>query len=179
MEKATPMDLKACIRDVPDFPKAGIVFRDITPLLRSPEAMAHVEDRLHEAFGNAGVTAVAGIESRGFIFGANLARRMGVAFIPIRKAGKLPAACISESYALEYGEATVEIHEDAARAGDRVLIVDDLLATGGTAAASVRLVERLGAEVAGLAFVVELTFLHGREPLAGQNIVSLVSYDAE
>jgi adenine phosphoribosyltransferase len=173
------MDLKQCIRDVPGFPKAGIVFRDITPLLRDARAFAEVEDRLVEAFLDDGVTAVVGIESRGFIFGASVARRLGVGFVPARKAGKLPADRIAESYALEYGEAVLELHADAVGPGDRVLIVDDLLATGGTAAAAARLVERLGATVAGLAFVVELSFLNGRKPLAGRKIVALVDYASE
>ena len=173
------MDLKQHIRGVPDFPKPGIVFRDITPLLRDARALAEVEDRLVQAFLDDGVTAVVGIESRGFIFGASVARRLGVGFVPARKAGKLPAERIAESYALEYGEAVLEIHTDAVRPGDRVLIVDDLLATGGTAAAAARLVERLGATVAGLAFVVELSFLNGRKPLAGRKIVALVDYASE
>ncbi len=173
------MNLKEHIRAVPDFPKPGIVFRDITPLLRSPRAFREVEDRLVEAFLSDGVTAVVGIESRGFIFGAAVARRLGVALVPARKQGKLPADCIAESYALEYGEAVLEIHADALGRQDRVLIVDDLLATGGTAAATARLVERLGATVAGLAFVVELSFLGGRKPLAGRKIVALVDYASE
>jgi adenine phosphoribosyltransferase len=173
------MDLKQRIRDVPGFPKPGIVFRDITPLLRDVRAFAEVEDRLVEAFLDDGVTAVLGIESRGFIFGASVARRLGVGFVPARKAGKLPAERIAESYALEYGEAVLELHADAVGPGDRVLIVDDLLATGGTAAAAARLVERLGATVIGLAFVVELSFLNGRKPLTGRKIVALVDYASE
>lgn len=173
------MDLKQRIRDVPDFPKPGIVFRDITPLLRDARAFADVEDRLVAAFLDDGVTAVLGIESRGFIFGASVARRLGVGFVPARKAGKLPADRIAESYALEYGEAVLEIHADSVGPDDRVLIVDDLLATGGTAAAAARLVERLGATVVGLAFVVELSFLSGRKPLAGRKIVALVDYASE
>jgi adenine phosphoribosyltransferase len=173
------MDLKQSIRNVPDFPKPGIVFRDITPLLRDARAFADVEDRLVAAFLDDGVTAVLGIESRGFIFGASVARRLGVGFVPARKAGKLPAERIAESYALEYGEAVLEIHADSVGPGDRVLIVDDLLATGGTAAAAARLVERLGATVVGLAFVVELSFLNGRKPLAGRKIAALVDYASE
>ena len=173
------MDLKQHIRGVADFPKPGIMFRDITPLLRNARAFAEVEDRLVQAFLDDGVTAVVGIESRGFIFGASVARRLGVGFVPARKAGKLPADHIAESYALEYGEAVLEIHADAVGPGDRVLIVDDLLATGGTAAAAARLVERLGATVVGLAFVVELSFLSGRKPLTGHKIVALVDYASE
>jgi adenine phosphoribosyltransferase len=176
-EKETFVELKEYIRDVPDFPKPGILFRDITPLLAHPGAFAEVETRLARAFAGDGITAVAGIESRGFIFGMALARRLEVGFIPIRKEGKLPASRLSETYALEYGEGILEIHDDAAGSGDRVLIVDDLLATGGTAKAAADLVERLGAAVAGLAFVVELSFLKGREKLPGRRVVSLIAYD--
>jgi len=172
------VDLYAHIRDVPDFPKPGILFKDITPLLKSPEAMLEVEERLLEAFRGAGVTLVAGIESRGFIFGTALARRLGVGFIPVRKAGKLPAATLSHSYALEYGEDTIQVHADAAGSWDRVLIVDDLLATGGTAEATVTLIEKLGAEIAGIAFVVELVFLGGRARLAPHRVESLLTYAA-
>ena len=173
------MELKNHIRDIPDFPKPGIVFKDITPLLDNPDAMAEVENQLVEAFAGERLTAVAGIESRGFIFGAMLARRLELGFVPIRKEGKLPAARITETYSLEYGEDVVEIHEDAVGKDDRVLIVDDLLATGGTAAASVRLIERAGAEVVGLAFVVELSFLEGRGKLEGHRVVSLLEYGSE
>lgn len=172
----TAVDLKTFIRDVPDFPKPGILFRDITPLLASADACAEVEARLAREFEGDGITAVAGIESRGFIFGMALARRFSVGFIPIRKQGKLPARCLSETYALEYGEGVLEIHDDAAGAGDRVLIVDDLLATGGTANAAANLVERLGAQVVGLGFVIELEFLKGREKLPGRRVVSLIAY---
>jgi adenine phosphoribosyltransferase len=173
------MDLRSRIRDVPDFPKPGIVFRDITPLLADPTALATVEARLVDAFAKSEPTAVAGIESRGFIFGTALARRLGIGFVPVRKAGKLPWTRLSESYALEYGEGVLEIHADAVGEGDRVLVVDDLLATGGTAAAAVRLIERLGATVVGLGFVVELSFLHGRERIAGYPVTALVEYASE
>jgi adenine phosphoribosyltransferase len=173
------MDLKTRIRDVPDFPKPGIVFKDITPLLADPEALAETEEAMAAPFRDAGVTAVAGIESRGFIFGALLARRLGVGFLPIRKQGKLPAETHRVTYTLEYGDDVLEIHRDAAGPGDRVLIVDDLLATGGTAAATARLVEATGAEVAGLVFLVELTFLGGRRNLEGRRVVSLLEYGAE
>ena len=173
------MELKDYIRDIPDFPKPGIVFKDITPLLANPDAMAQVENRLMEAFSGERLTAIAGIESRGFIFAAILARRLQLGFVPIRKEGKLPAARISETYSLEYGEGVLEIHEDAVGKDDRVLIVDDLLATGGTAAASVRLIERVGAEVVGLAFVVELSFLEGRGKLEGRRVLSLIEYGSE
>ena len=171
------MDLKEFIRDVPDFPKPGIVFKDITPILLNPKALSHAIDGLADAFRESGVTKVAGIESRGFIFGVPVSERLGVGFVPIRKEGKLPAKVISHTYALEYGEGVVEIHDDAVGPGDRVVIVDDLLATGGTAEAAVYLVRRLGAEVVGLAFVVELGFLGGRAKLDGVPIDSLITYD--
>ena len=173
------MNLKNYIRDIPDFPKPGIVFKDITPLLADVEALAEVERQLVEPFLDKNLTAIAGIESRGFIFGAAVARRLGVGFIPIRKEGKLPFTRIAESYSLEYGQGVLELHEDAASSGDRILLIDDLLATGGTAAASIRLIERLGATVAGLAFVVELGFLGGREKLGDHEVLSLVNYEAE
>jgi adenine phosphoribosyltransferase len=173
------MDLRSWIRDVPDFPKEGILFKDITPLLGNAEALAAAAEQLAAPFRDAKVTAVAGIESRGFIFGALLARGFGVGFVPIRKKGKLPAATLSETYALEYGEDVLEMHVDAVGKGDRVLIVDDLLATGGTAAAAARLVERGGGTVAGLAFVVELAFLEGRKQLAGRTVFSILDYGGE
>jgi adenine phosphoribosyltransferase len=174
---AAPLDLKAFIRDIPDFPKPGILFRDITPLLGEPRAFREVERRFVQAWRSDGVSAVAAVESRGFIFGALVARGLGIPFIPIRKAGKLPWTRLSESYALEYGEGVLEAHDDAARAGDRVVIVDDLLATGGTATASARLMERLGAQVVGFGFVVELAFLDGRKRLGNTPVVSLVTYE--
>ena len=165
------------IRDVPDFPKAGILFKDITPVLASPGAMRQVCDRL-VAFGcSCSPDIVAGIESRGFVLGMPIAMQMGLPFIPIRKAGKLPWKTVREEYALEYGTAVIELHEDAVTEGRRVLIVDDLLATGGTAAASVRLVERLGGVVAGLCFMVELGFLHGRAAVQGCAVESLITYE--
>jgi adenine phosphoribosyltransferase len=173
------LDLKKYIRDVPDFPKPGILFRDITPILRDPRAFAYVENRFVAEFVGERVTAVAGIESRGFLFGVGLAQRLGVGFFPVRKAGKLPAETISQSYALEYGEATVEIHADAVSDGDRVVVVDDLLATGGTAEASVQLIERAGGRIVGLGFVIELGFLNGRDRLRGHPVTSLVNYQGE
>jgi adenine phosphoribosyltransferase len=173
----TDVDLRAFIRDIPDFPKQGILFRDITPMLLEPKAMREVERRFVEAWKSQDVRAVAGVESRGFIFGTLVARGLEIPFIPIRKQGKLPWTRLSESYALEYGEGVLEAHEDAARAGDRVVIVDDLLATGGTAAASARLIERLGAHVVGFGFVVELGFLEGRKKLGNTPVVSLITYD--
>lgn len=170
------MDLKQYVRDIPDFPKSGILFRDITPLLADPRAFREVEDRMLAAFEGERITRIAGIESRGFLFGMPLARRLEVGLVPVRKAGKLPGARISETYALEYGEGVLELHEDAVGTGDRVLIVDDLLATGGTAAAAARLVERAGAEVVGLVFAIELASLKGRERLPGRRVVSVIEY---
>ena len=155
------------IRDVPDFPKEGILFKDITPVLQHPKAFAEVTDRLLAYARERSVDAVVGIESRGFIFGAPVALALGVGFVPIRKLGKLPAETLRAEYALEYGTNTVEMHKDAVQPGQRVLIIDDLLATGGTAAAAADLVERAGGEVAGFAVLVELAFLNGRDALAG------------
>lgn len=168
--------LKALIRDVPDFPLPGILFRDVTPLLRSPGGLRQVVDSLAGRLESANVDAVAGVESRGFLFGAPLAVALGVGFIPIRKPGKLPAEKVSREYALEYGTNTLEIHRDAVRPGERVVVVDDLLATGGTAQAAASLVRELGGEVAELAFVVELAFLQGRARLAEYPVHSLITY---
>ncbi len=173
------MELKDYIRDVPDFPKKGIVFKDITTLLREPEAFKHSVERFKEKYGDAGVSCVVGIESRGFIFGAALAHELGAAFVPLRKPGKLPYKTIRVDYELEYGSDAVEVHEDGIHAGEKVLVVDDLLATGGTAKAAVDLVERLGGNVCGIAFLVELGFLNGREKLSGHEVYSLVKYDKE
>lgn len=168
------MDLTAFIRDIPDFPKPGILFKDITPLLGDPGAFAEAIRRLEEAAAGMRVTRLLGIESRGFIFGGALALRMGLGFVPVRKPGKLPFATIRETYDLEYGQDALEIHHDAVRPGERVAVVDDLLATGGTALATIRLAEKLGAEVAGLACLVELDFLRGREKLNGYQVHSLI-----
>jgi adenine phosphoribosyltransferase len=168
--------LKSLIRDVPDFPSHGILFRDVTPLLRDPAGLARVVDALAERYSGAGVDVVAGIESRGFIFGAPLALRLGVGFVPVRKPGKLPADKIRREYVLEYGTGALEVHVDAVRPGERVLLVDDLLATGGTAAAAVALLEQIGGTVADVAFVVELEFLAGRRALEGYAVHSLVRY---
>ncbi|NLI00273.1 MAG: adenine phosphoribosyltransferase [Chthonomonadales bacterium] len=165
------------IRDVPDFPKPGIVFKDITPVLADPVAFREVLDDLAAYVRTIEAQVVAGIESRGFIMGAPVAAACSLPFVPIRKQGKLPYATITEEYDLEYGTAAIEAHVDAVQPGQRVVIMDDLLATGGTAAASVRLMERLGARVCGLAFVVELGFLNGRAALPGLNIHTLVRYD--
>jgi len=168
------MDLASLIRDVPDFPVPGILFKDITTLLRNAAALREVVTRLAEQYADAQVDIVAAIESRGFIFGAPLAVQLGAGFVPVRKPGKLPAQAISESYTLEYGTNTLEMHVDAIQPGQRVLVVDDLLATGGSARAAVNLVERLGGKVVGLAFVVELDFLNGRQKLTGYPVHSLV-----
>ena len=170
------MDLKSVIRDVPDFPKPGIMFKDITPLLKDPRAFRECLDLLEAATRDRGITGVVGIEARGLIFGAPLADRLGVGFIPIRKPCKLPYATISESYLLEYGSDTIEMHRDALGCGDTVVLIDDLLATGGTMQAAVRLVEKAGARVDRVLFVVELLFLQGRERLAGYDVQSLISF---
>ncbi len=171
------MDLKSTIRHVPDFPKPGILFYDITTLLKNPLALKETVDQLTQHYAKQPIDLIAGIESRGFIFGLPLAYQLGLGFIPIRKPGKLPAATVAESYALEYGHNAIELHVDAISAGQRVLIVDDLLATGGTARAACNLVEKLGGQVAGLAFAIELNFLHGRDLLTGYDIFSLLQYD--
>lgn len=168
--------LKGHIRDVADFPSAGIVYRDITPLLGDGNALRFTVDALADAFAGRRIDKVVGVEARGFILGAPVAIRLGAGFVPVRKAGKLPWRTASEEYALEYGFDRLEMHSDAVVAGEEVLIVDDVIATGGTAQATVRLIEALGATVAGLAFAVELRFLAGREKLEGYDIVSLVTY---
>lgn len=174
-----PLTLSEFIRSVPDFPKKGIVFRDITTLLNEPRAFLGAVDLLVERYRDIRVDKVVGIESRGFILGAALAYRLGVGFVPVRKPGKLPAATIRQEYTLEYGTDAVELHADALQPGQRVLVHDDLLATGGTVTAACKLVERLGAQIVGLSFLVELSFLRGRDRLPGYNIFSLVQYDRE
>jgi len=169
-------DLKKYIRDVPDFPLPGILFRDITPLLNHPVAFAETVNELANRVSHFRAERIAAVESRGFIFGAPLALKLGVGFVPLRKPGKLPAKCLREEYTLEYGTNAIEMHADALTPGERVLVFDDLLATGGTAAAMCRLVERAGAKVAACAFVIELTALKGRQQLAGREIVSLIAY---
>lgn len=171
------IDLKKYIRDVPDFPQPGILFRDITPLLSDASALQYVVDRFTAEFRDTKLDAVVSIESRGFLFGAPLAYNLGLPLVPVRKPGKLPAAHMSVEYSLEYGSSQLDIHEDALREGDKVVIMDDLLATGGTAMAGAKLVELLGAKVDCLAFLVELTFLEGREKLSGYNVFSLIQYD--
>ncbi len=171
----TVQELTAMIRDVPDFPKPGILFRDITPILGEPRALRAVLDHLETWAASHGPEMIAGIESRGFLFGTPLAARLGAGFVPVRKPGKLPHKILSESYALEYGENTLEIHEDAVRPGQKVLVVDDLLATGGTASAAASLIRRLGAEVSGFLFMVELEALEGRRKLGDAPVRSLMS----
>jgi adenine phosphoribosyltransferase len=173
------VDLKERIRNIRDWPKPGIVFRDITTLLSDPIAYNYTLDRLCEHFRESDVDKVLGIEARGFIFGGGLASRFGVGFVPARKPAKLPFHTLREEYALEYGNDALEIHTDSLRAGEQVLIVDDLLATGGTLGAAVRLVERAGAHVAGIGVVIDLAFLKGRERLGQYDLFSLVQYDSE
>ena len=168
--------LKELIRDVPDYPADGILFRDITPVLQDAAAFREVVCAMAEKVKRMKPDVIVGIESRGFILGAPIALELGLGFVPVRKLGKLPAETVRAEYALEYGTNTVEIHKDAIEPGQRVAIVDDLLATGGTAAASVQLAEELGGEIAGLVFLVELTFLNGRERLKGYHMETLVEY---
>ena len=170
-------NLKKMIRTVPDFPKPGIQFYDITTLLKEPYGLRTTIDRLTELIDDPNIDTVIGIEARGFIFAPALAYRLGAGFVPVRKPRKLPAEIESISYELEYGKDTLEIHKDALGNGHRVIIADDLLATGGTARAVVDLVERLGGTVVGLAFVIELSFLNGRERFAGHKVASLLQYD--
>jgi adenine phosphoribosyltransferase len=169
-------DLRARIREVPDFPKPGILFYDITTLLKDATAFREVIDRMAAQVAEAKIDLVVGMESRGFIFSAPLAYKLGAGFVPVRKLGKLPAETIEVEYALEYGTATLEIHKDAIEPGQRVLIVDDLLATGGTVMGTIELVRRLGGEIAGLSFMVELTALKGREKLGEFTINTLLTY---
>jgi adenine phosphoribosyltransferase len=175
--KGAPTWLKDHIRDIPDFPQPGVAFKDITPLLADGPALAQCVESLADAFADRPVDKVIGIEARGFIVAAPVAVRMGAGFVPVRKAGKLPWKVASETYQLEYGTDTLEIHQDALTDGERVLIIDDVLATGGTAAATVRLVGSLGAAVAGFGCIIELAFLGGRGKLGDLETVSLISYE--
>ena len=168
--------LKSKIRHVPDFPKAGILFYDVTTLLRDAQGLKLALDSLTQPFEDGGIELVVGIESRGFILGAAVADRLGAGFVPVRKLGKLPAETVKASYALEYGTDSLEMHRDAVEPGQRVLIVDDLLATGGTAAATVNLVTSVGGDVRGVAFLIELVGLNGRNKLPGQRIHSVLEY---
>lgn len=171
------MNLESYIRDIPDFPKPGIIFKDITPLLAAPEGLRACIDTIAEAYRDAGITKVLGAEARGFILGGAIAYALGAGFVPARKPGKLPAATTSAQYSLEYGVDTLEMHTGAVGPGDVVLIIDDVLATGGTAAAKAELVTGSGAVVAGYAFLIELDFLGGRAKLGDQRIVSLIHVD--
>ena len=173
------MELQKFIRDVRDFPKKGIVFKDITPLLANPGALAVAVDRLVAPYASCGVEVVTGIESRGFIFGALAAQRLGAGFVPFRKPGMLPYKTVRQSYQLEYGTDAIEIHRDAISPGQKVLMVDDLLATGGTMAAACELVKQLGGKIVGVAFVIELSFLHGREKLKDYPVHSLIKVESE
>jgi adenine phosphoribosyltransferase len=170
------MDLKQHIRHVPDFPKAGILFYDITTLLRDPMGFKAAVDLLSTPYTTRDIDVIVGIESRGFILGAAVAERIGAGFVPIRKPGKLPSKALNETYDLEYGKDALEIHSDAIEKGQRVLIVDDVLATGGTAAAATQLVRKLGADLQGLAFLIELIALNGRSKLAGEQAYSVLQY---
>ncbi len=176
MERAAHEQLKAKIRHVPDFPKPGILFYDITTLLRDPEGFRLAVDALVEPFAQAGVDLVVAIESRGFILGAAVADRLRAGFAPVRKSGKLPARTVRASYSLEYGADSLELHADAVQQGQRVLIVDDVLATGGTARAATDLVKQLGGRVAAVAFLIELTALNGRAKLAGEQVHAVLTY---
>ena len=176
-QQGTPAEfLKSRIRNVPDFPKPGILFYDITTLLRDPEGFKTAIESLTAPFAGAGIDIVVGIESRGFILGGAVADRLGAGFCPIRKPGKLPAKTLRESFSLEYGTDSIEIHTDAIQPGQRVLVVDDVLATGGTARAAASLVKSLGGTLHGLAFLIELDFLNGREKLAGEQVTSVLHY---
>lgn len=168
--------IEALIRDVPDFPEPGIVFKDITPVLADPIAFSTIIDLIVVHFGRGNVDKVVGIEARGFILGAPVAYHFNAGIIPVRKKGKLPHDTVDEEYALEYGTAALEIHRDAVQPGERVLVVDDVLATGGTAKAAANLVERIGGKVCGIATLIELEFLHGRDKLTGYDLFTLIRY---
>ena len=170
------MDLKALIRDIPDFPKPGILFRDITTLLNNPQGWQHLIEQMAEACQELSPDHIAGMESRGFILGATLAYKLGLGFIPVRKPGKLPAAVYSADYELEYGSDRLEMHQDAFTPGSKILIVDDLIATGGTAAATARLIAQAQGELVGFAFVVELSALNGRSKLPDVPVISILQY---
>ncbi len=170
------MDLQSLIRDIPDFPKPGIMFRDITTLLRDPAGLRHMVDALAEKTENMGAQYIVGMESRGFIIGAPLAYKLALGFIPVRKPGKLPCEVHSVEYELEYGMDCLEVHQDALKPGSRVLIVDDLMATGGTASATAKLVQKIGCQLVGFGFIIELRDLQGRDRLPDVPIVTLVEY---
>ncbi|MHC4147253.1 MAG: adenine phosphoribosyltransferase [Planctomycetota bacterium] len=171
------IDLQKYIRDIPDWPKEGILFRDITPLLADPEAFAAAVDVLSAGFAETNVEYVVAVEARGFIFGSAIAEKLGAGFVPIRKKGKLPWQTESVTYDLEYGTDTLEVHRDAVKSGAKVLMVDDLLATGGTMAAACELVEKIGGQVTGIVFLIELADLGGRQKIAGYEVTSIISYE--
>jgi adenine phosphoribosyltransferase len=175
-QSVTAAEIAAAIRNVPDFPKPGIQFKDITPVLADARLFAGAIDLLTEKFTPGSIDAVVGIDARGFIFAAAAARKLNAGFVPVRKKGKLPFTTIEQDYALEYGHATVAMHTDALKPGDRVLLIDDLLATGGTSAAAVALVQKLGGNILEAGFLIELKFLNGREKLGGIPVRSLISY---
>jgi adenine phosphoribosyltransferase len=175
----TTDELKSKIRNVPDFPIKGVMFRDITTLVKDKAAFKYVVDQLYERYKDKKIDQVIGIESRGFIFGGALAHRLGCGFVPARKLGKLPSETIEESYELEYGRTSLQMHIDAIKKGDRVLVLDDLLATGGTIRATTNMVERLGGTIVEIAVIIELSFLKGRDKLKNYSIYSMVDYDSE
>lgn len=168
------MDLASMIRDVPDFPKEGIIFKDITTLIKDPEAFRTVIDTLADHYAEQAIDVVVAVEARGYIFGAPVAYKLGAGFVPVRKVGKLPAETVRQEYKLEYGIDSVEMHKDGIVPGQKVLIVDDLIATGGSAAATAHLVERLGGDVVGIAFLIELTFLNGVDKLKGYDVYTII-----
>jgi len=176
MSSTPEIRLEDYVRDVPDFPQQGVLFKDITPLLQNGAAFHTAIERMAAHYAGSGIQAVVGVESRGFIFGAPLAYMLNCGFVPVRKFGKLPSETVSVEYSLEYGTNVVEIHRDAIQPGQRVLIVDDLLATGGTVSAAMELVDKLGGHIAGIAFLVELTFLKGREQLKEHDVFALIKY---
>jgi adenine phosphoribosyltransferase len=170
------MDLASMIRDVPDFPKEGIIFKDITTLIKEPQAFKEAVDLLADHYVSQQIDLVVAVEARGYIFGAPVAYKLGAGFVPVRKVGKLPAETVREEYELEYGTDAVEMHRDAIQPGQKVLVIDDLIATGGSAAATARLVERLGGQVVGIAFLIELTFLAGVDKLKGYDVFTVIRY---
>ena len=173
------MDLKESIRSIVDWPIDGVIFRDLTTLMKDPEAFKTSCDVLYDRYKDQNIDKIIGIDARGFVFGAVLAYKLGIGFIPVRKKGKLPAKTIQESYSLEYGEDTLEVHEDSIVAGDRVIIVDDLIATGGTAGATVNLLKKLGAEILECAFLIELPDLKGRDKLGDCNVFAMMEFEGE
>lgn len=170
------LDLKSAIRDVPDFPKKGIIFKDITTMLAKGDLFRHAIDEMAAHYGKKGISKVVGIESRGFIFGSALAYKLGAGIVPIRKKGKLPYKTINATYQLEYGTDTLEMHEDALKPGEKVLLVDDLLATGGTMSATIEMVKKLKADIVGVVFLIELEFLKGRDKLKDYDVFTLIKY---